>query len=63
VSRDLSPIEPPGEDLLDLPEFVGWLVAACTWVRSLTFAPGEPPSRVRPPKTKHLLGTMAEEVL
>jgi hypothetical protein len=62
VFRDLSSIEPPGEDALDLPLYVGWLVAACTWVRNLALVRGEPPTRVRLRKTEHLLGTVAGEV-
>jgi hypothetical protein len=32
---DPKPLERPGEDTLDLPESVGWLVAACTWLRGV----------------------------
>ncbi|HEX2217210.1 MAG TPA: hypothetical protein VHG35_00280 [Gemmatimonadales bacterium] len=33
-----TPLEPPGEDTYDLPESLGWFVAACTWVRDVVLA-------------------------
>ena len=33
-----TPFERPGEDTGDLPESLGWFVAACTWVRDAVLA-------------------------
>jgi hypothetical protein len=43
VPRDLTPLEPPGEDTLDLPVGLAWFVAACTWMRHVILAFRETP--------------------
>jgi hypothetical protein len=43
MAPDLTLLEPPGEDPLDLPESLGWFVAACTWVRQILLAAGDTP--------------------
>ena len=35
MPRDLNALERPGEDTLDLPDSLGWLVGACTWLRGV----------------------------
>ena len=47
MPSDLPPIEPPGEDMPDLPESLGWFVAACTWVRDVVLACNEALGRSR----------------
>ena len=49
MPRDLDPPVPPGEEPLDLPATVGWLVAVCTSVRQAVLAAGEPARRARGP--------------
>ena len=47
MHRHPSHSQPPGEDTLDIPQSLGWFVAACTWVRHLVLAVGDtlgPPS-------------------
>ena len=48
--RALNPLEPPGEDSFDVPEPLGWLVGACTWVRNLIVACGDMARRAREPQ-------------
>jgi hypothetical protein len=47
MTPDLNALEPPGEDTLDLPESLGWFVAACTWLRQIVLAAGETPPGTR----------------
>jgi hypothetical protein len=47
MPSDLPPIEPPGEDMPDLPESLGWLVGAFTWVRDVVLACSEALGRLR----------------
>lgn len=44
---ELDPLEPPGEDTVDLAETLGWVVAACTWLRGLVHAVGGVPPGTR----------------
>jgi hypothetical protein len=41
MSRDLNALESPGEDSFDLPQSLGWFVAACTLVRHLVVGVGD----------------------
>lgn len=34
MPRELAVPEKPGEDTIDLPRALCWLVAACTWLRN-----------------------------
>lgn len=51
---NLNTVERPGEDPIELPESLGWLVAACTWVRHLSLGR---PMAFRVPGRKHSPGT------
>lgn len=41
MPSDLPAIEPPGEEMPDLPESIGWFVGALTWVRDVVLACSE----------------------
>lgn len=43
MPRELDPPDMPGEDTVDLPRALCWLVAACTWLRKAVPVVGRGP--------------------